>query len=264
MKVNDNNLQLVIQNKKFTPAQTDPKKDKWKFDAIVIDAGHGGKDYGAIGVNSTVEKTINLAVALKFGALVRQHLPDVRVIYTRDDDTFIELYRRGKIANENNGKLFISIHSNAVPGRSNSATGYEIYLLRPGRTDEAISIAARENSVISYEDNPNRYQKLTDENLILVSMAHASYMKYSEQFADLLDRHLSETVPLKSRGVKQAGFYVLVGASMPSVLFETGYVTNSKDADYLKSESGQDQLANALFQAVQSFKAYYTKEIEGE
>src|SRR5690606_24568387 len=115
------------------------------------------------------------------------------------------------------------------------ANGFEVYLLRPGRTKEAIAIAERENSVIHYEDNPGRYEQLTDENFILVSMAHSSYMKYSEKFAELLNRQFSNDLTLTSRGVKQAGFYVLVGASMPSVLIETGFLSNKNDADYLKS-----------------------------
>ena len=135
-------------------------------------------------------------------------------------------------------------------------------MLRPGRTQEAIRIAERENGVISYEDNPNRYQKLTDENFILVSMAHSSNMKYSEKFADLLNNHLKQSVSISSRGIKQAGFYVLVGASMPSILFETGYVTNEENSRYMKSKEGVEEIATAMFQAIKSFKLYYSEEIE--
>jgi N-acetylmuramoyl-L-alanine amidase len=260
---NDKELLLTIHNKKFAHSETtNPNKEKWKFDVIVLDAGHGGQDYGAIGYNGTVEKNINLAVVLKLGELIEQNMKDVKVIYTRHDDTFIELYKRGKIANENNGKLFISVHCNSVESKSSAPNGYEIYLLRPGRTQEAIRIAERENGVISYEDDPNRYKKLTDENFILVSMAHSSNMKYSEKFADLLNNHLKQTVSISSRGIKQAGFYVLVGASMPSILFETGYVTNEEDSRYLKSKEGVEEIASALLQAIKSFKLYYSEEIE--
>jgi len=256
-------LLLTIHNKKFSHDEAgNPNKEKWKFDVIVLDAGHGGQDYGAIGTNGTVEKNINLAVALKLGDMIEQNMKDVKVVYTRHDDTFIELYKRGKIANENNGKLFISIHCNSVESKSGAPNGYEIYLLRPGRTQEAIHIAERENGVISYEDNPSRYQKLTDENFILVSMAHSSNMKYSEKFADLLNNHLKQTVSISSRGIKQAGFYVLVGASMPSILFETGYVTNEDDSRYMKSKDGTEEIASALFQAIKSFKIYYSEEID--
>ncbi len=113
-------------------------------------------------------------------------MKDVKVVYTRKTDKFVELYKRGQIANENDGKLFISIHCNSTPKKPTNASGFEVYLLRPGRTKEAISIAERENSVIQYEDNPGRYKALTDENFILVSMAQSSYMKYSEKFSDII------------------------------------------------------------------------------
>ncbi|MFO7445113.1 MAG: N-acetylmuramoyl-L-alanine amidase, partial [Ignavibacteriaceae bacterium] len=230
-----NDILITIHNKIFAGNRPNEFKDKWNFDVIVIDAGHGGKDYGAIGVNGTREKDVNLAITLKLGKLIEKNMKGVKVVYTRDNDTFVELYKRGKIANEKGGKLFISIHCNSTPKKPTNATGFEVYLLRPGRTKEAISIAERENSVIQYEENPGRYQQLTDENFILVSMAHSAYMKYSEKFAELLNRQFSNDLNLASRGVKQAGFYVLVGASMPSVLIETGFLSNKKDADYLKS-----------------------------
>ncbi|MBI2418590.1 MAG: N-acetylmuramoyl-L-alanine amidase [Ignavibacteriales bacterium] len=266
LKSSEQGAMLTVHKKKFGEFSRtkDPKKEKWKFDAVVIDAGHGGKDFGAIGINNTIEKNINLAVALKLGAEIEREMPDVKVVYTRKNDTFVELYKRGKIANENNGKLFISIHGNSVPNKVAGPHGFEIYLLRPGRTHEAIAIAERENGVIKYEENPKRYQKLTDENFILVTMAHASNMKYSEKFSELLDKQLREDVEIVSKGVKQAGFYVLVGASMPGILFETGYVTNEQDAAYLKSQGGQQEIASALCKAIKSFKLYYAREINND
>jgi len=254
---------VTIHNKKFA-VNNETKKEKWNFDVIVLDAGHGGKDYGAIGVNNTVEKEINLAVALKVGKLVKENMKEVKVVFTRNDDHFVELYKRGKIANENNGKLFISIHCNSTPKKKSEANGFEVYLLRPGRTEEAIGIAERENKVIEYEDDPKRYQKLTDENFILVSMAHSSSMKYSEKFAEMVHRQFQQNISLEPRGVKQAGFYVLVGASMPSVLIETGYVSNPNDAAFLRSEKGQQQIAQSIVSAIKSFKAYYDKVIDSE
>lgn len=264
IKLAKTTLLVTVHNKKYASKENDAKKDKWNFDVIVIDAGHGGKDYGAIGVNNTIEKDVNLAIALKLGELIKKELPEVKIVYTRETDKFVELYKRGKIANEADGKLFISIHCNSVAKKKSEPNGFEIYLLRPGKTDDAISIAERENSVISYEDNPARYQKLTDENFILVSMAHASYMKYSEKFAEMLNLHFKKELKISSRGVKQAGFYVLVGASMPGVLIETGYVTNQKDSDYIKSSKGQNDFARSILAAVKSFKSYYDKVIDGE
>ena len=255
---NSNDLMITIHNKIFSNKESNNKnKDKWDFDVIVIDAGHGGKDVGAIGINGVKEKDINLGVALKLGHLIENNMKDVRVAYTRSSDSFVELYKRGKIANEKGGKLFISIHCNSTPQRPTDATGFEVYLLRPGRTHEAIQIAERENSVIQYEDNPKLYEKLTDENFILVSMAHSSYMKYSEKFSDLLDRQFSNNLDFGSRGIKQAGFYVLVGASMPSVLIETGFLTNRKDAAYLQSENGQLKIAESILNAIKKYKDYY-------
>ena len=168
------------------------------------------------------------------------------------------------MANEKGGKLFISIHCNSTKRKPTDATGIEVYLLRPGRTQEAINIAERENRVIEYEDDPTRYEQLTDENFILVSMAHSSYMKYSESFADMLNTQFKHNTKLKARGVKQAGFYVLVGASMPSVLIESGFITNKKDVNYLKSSSGNTQLAEAIFEAIEEYRQYYEKQMEAE
>lgn len=254
---NQNEILITIHNKIFVNKNNDRKKDKWNLDVIVIDAGHGGKDVGAIGVNGSREKDINLSIALKVGKLIEENLKDVKVVYTRKNDTFVELHRRGKIANENGGKLFISIHCNSTPQKPSNANGFEVYLLRPGRTQEAIAIAERENKVIELEENPAMYQKLTDENFILVSMAHSSYMQYSEKFAELLDKEIIAKTKLGTRGVKQAGFYVLVGASMPSVLVEAGFLSNKKDADYLASSKGQTEVAEAILAAVKSYKLYY-------
>jgi N-acetylmuramoyl-L-alanine amidase len=259
-----NDILITIHNKIFSHGAGNDKKDKWNFDVIVIDAGHGGKDHGAIGVNGVKEKDVNLAIALKLGTLIEKNMTGVKVVYTRSNDTFIELYKRGKIANEKGGKLFISIHCNSTPQKPSNATGFEVYLLRPGRTKEAISIAERENSVIKYEENPGRYQQLTDENFILVSMAHSSYMKYSEKYAELLNRQFSGELSIPSRGVKQAGFYVLVGASMPSVLVETGFLSNKSDAAYISGKSGQQKYAESIFQSVKKFKDYYDQFIDKE
>jgi len=260
-----NDILITIHNKIFSrDEEREKNKAKWEFDVIVIDAGHGGKDAGAIGVNGVKEKDVNLGVGLKLGKLIEQQMKDVKVVYTRKNDTFVELYKRGKIANEENGKLFISIHCNSTSNKQSDATGFEVYLLRPGRTKEAISIAETENSVIKYEDNPGKYEKLTDENFILVTMAHSAYMKYSEKFSDLLNKQMTAELSISSRGIKQAGFYVLVGASMPSVLIETGFLSNKNDEKYLKSAKGQNDIAGAIFKAIENFREYYEKVMQTE
>jgi len=260
-----NDVIITIHNKVFSKSDQNKKNmEKWEFDVVVIDAGHGGKDPGAIGIDNVKEKDITLGIALKLGNIIKKEMPDVKVVYTRSNDTFIDLYKRGKIANENSGKLFISIHCNSTKKKPSDASGTEVYLLRPGRTEEAIDIAETENSVIKYEDNPQRYEKLTDENFILVSMAHSAYMKYSEKFAELLHKDFDLNLKMKSRGVKQAGFYVLVGASMPSVLVETGFISNKNDAKYLKSTSGQKQVAESIFSAIKTYRKFYEDAMEAE
>ncbi len=250
---------LVTLHKKLVEEKEEEKLDldKWIFDTIVLDAGHGGKDPGAIGITGVREKDVNLGITRKLGALIKKEMPELNVVYTRDKDNFVELHQRGKIANKSNGKLFISIHCNSLGKKKPGVRGFEVYLLRPGRTDEAIGIAEFENSVIKFEENKDIYQELNDENFIYVSMAHASYMRYSEKFSDYLNEEWKKSVAIPSRGIKQAGFYVLVGASMPGVLIESGYLSNRSDERYLKSSKGQQQIANSILKAIKKYKEYY-------
>ncbi len=235
-------------------------RDRWNLDVIVIDPGHGGKDWGAIGVAGAREKDITLGVSLKLGRLIERTLKDVKVVYTRKDDRFVTLYRRGQIANEANGKLFISIHANSLKRKPNPTRGFEVYLLGPGRTAEAIAIAERENSVIELEEGyEQRYRELTEENFILVTMARSADVKASEQFADLVQQELDRNTPFRNRGVKQAGYYVLVGPSMPNILVETAYISNREDERLVRSEGVQQRIADAIFRAVKRYKSEYQK-----
>ncbi len=235
-------------------------RGKWKLDVIVIDAGHGGQDPGAVGPTRVQEKDVTLGVALKLGKLIERQLRGVKIVYTRTKDEFVELYRRGQIANQASGKLFISIHCNSMPHKPNPATGFEIYLLRPGKTEHALQIAERENAVVALEEGyEQRYQELTEENFILLTMAQSAYVKYSEQFADILQQEMEVHSGMENQGVKQAGFYVLVGASMPNVLVETGYLSNRDEERFLKSPSGQQKIAKGIFNAVKRYKEEYEK-----
>ena len=239
------------------------ERDRWKLDVLVIDAGHGGEDPGALGVSRTREKDVTLAIALKLGRLIERNLRDVKVVYTRTSDQFVEVYRRGQIANQAGGKLFISIHCNSMPHKPRPANGFEIYLLRPGKTENALRIAERENAVVKYEQGyEQRYQQLTEENFILLTMAQSAYMKYSEKFADILQREMGKRTGLGNSGVKQAGFYVLVGASMPNVLVETAYLSNRHDENVLKSSRGQQEIAESIFNAVRRYKQEYEKSLQ--
>jgi N-acetylmuramoyl-L-alanine amidase len=217
-------------------------------------------DHGATGVTGVREKDVTLGVALKLGRLIEQNLPGVKVVYTRTDDRFVPLYRRGQIANEANGKLFISIHANSLRRKPNPTRGFEVYLLRPGRTDEAIAIAEQENSVIELEEGyEERYEKLTDENFILLTMAQSQYARASELFADIALQEMEDELSIPNRGVRQAGFLVLVGASMPNVLVETAYLSNREDERFLRSANGQTAMAKALFNAIKRYKTAYER-----
>ncbi len=143
------------------------------------------------------------------------------------------------------------------PHRQN---GFEIFLLRPGRTEEAVQIAERENAVIKLEKGyEQRYQELTEENFILVTMAQSAYVKYSERFAEILQEEMGYRIPIQNNGVKQAGFYVLVGASMPNVLVETAYLSNKKDEKFLKSSPSQQKISEAIVNAIKQYKVEYEK-----
>ncbi len=254
-----------LEKKRQEAARLDrgKKRDRWKLDVIVIDAGHGGKDPGTIGVAGTYEKDITLRVALKLGQLIQKNLKDVKVVYTRKTDEFVELYRRTQIANEAAGKLFVSLHCNALPHKPSSKSGFEIFLLRPNRTEEAVSIAARENAVVQLEEGyEERYRKLTEEEFIMITMAQSAYMKHSEQFAECAVGSMAKNLRIKNSGVKQAGFYVLVGASMPNVLVEIGYLSNKKEEQFLCSSNGQRKIAEALFTGVKEYKSKYEQALQ--
>ncbi len=241
--------------------KTPASKKKWALDVIVIDPGHGGKDPGTKGVTGVLEKDVVLGIGKKLGSLIKKNMIGTKVVYTRSDDTFIELDRRGQLANEAGGKLFVSIHCNSTPKKPSPANGFEVYILRPGRSDDAVRVAEFENSAIQFEANAKRYKKLTEEQFIIVNMAQSSFVKFSDKFASLLTREIKGTTSLANRGVSQAGFFVLVGASMPNVLIETAFLSNKKDEKYLKSDKGQQQLAGGMFQAIKAYREYYEQQL---
>jgi len=244
-------------------SQLDAQRKKWKLDVVVLDAGHGGNDPGTLGTIGTREKDVTLGIVLKLGKLIEEKLPDVKVVYTRKTDRFIELYRRGQIANENQGKLFVSVHCNSLERKPSSTNGFEIYLLRPGKTEDAIIIAQKENAVVRLEkDYQDRYKDITEENFIILTMAQSAYVRQSEQFASFLEQEMDKKLSSASHGVKQAGFYVLVGASMPNVLVEAGYLSNRKDEMFLRSPSGQQVVAESILEALRRYKTSYEKTLK--
>jgi N-acetylmuramoyl-L-alanine amidase len=255
--------ELKKKNQEATMQQLNNGRDRWKLDVIVIDAGHGGKDPRCTGIVRTREKNVTLNVALRLGHLIEKNLKGVKIVYTRSTDRFIELYKRTQIANEAGGKLFISIHCNSMAHKPSRMNGFEIYLLRPNRSEEAVAIASRENAVIQLEEGyKERYQKLTEEEFIIVTMAQSAYMKQSEQFAECAASSMAKRLRIKNSGVKQAGFFVLVGASMPNVLVELGYLSNKNEEQFLRSENGQEKIADALFRGVKDYKLKYEKSLQ--
>ena len=230
-----------------------------KLDVIVLDAGHGGKDSGAIGPGGYMEKQAALGIVMKLGALIQKAMPGIKVVYTRHDDRFVELYRRGEIANAAHGKLFISVHCNSTPEKPSNASGFTTYFLRPGKTETAIHVAARENAVIKYEPGHHHYQSLSDVDYILTSMSRNQDVKFSETFASLVQRELHSRLSIPDNGVSQAGFLVLIGAAMPNVLIETGFISDPKDEAILKSQAGEEKYAEGILAAIKRYKAIYER-----
>ena len=236
-------------------------RSKWLIDTIVLDAGHGGKDPGTC-YGSLKEKDIVLDIVLQLGKMLEKNL-DVKVVYTRKTDKFIPLWERPQIANANNGKLFVSVHVNAIEN-SPATCGSETYLLAPRGTKKAIEIAARENSVIQLEENQGRYRNiLSPQQYILATMAQREFMKESLELAQLVESQYSNKLESKTRGLRQASFIVLIGASMPCILTEVGFITNKNDRIHLARRSYRKKIAFSLYQAIKQFKIEQDKKITG-
>ncbi len=226
-------------------------KNKLRFDKIVIDPGHGGSDPGSIGYKGVKEKDITLAVGLKLGAYIEEHLPDVEVVYTRKDDSYLGLAELGHFANLSEADLYVSIHTNSFHNRH--VSGAEVYFLGLHKSDAAFEVMKRENSVFKEEVNTD----LSEEDLLIYELAHSGFIATSEKIAYMIEDQFKNRAQRKSRGVKQAGFQVLFEASMPAVLVELGFITNPAEQRFLTSEYGQSIMASALFRAIRDYKVEY-------
>jgi N-acetylmuramoyl-L-alanine amidase len=232
-----------------------------KIQTIVIDAGHGGKDSGALG-RLTTEKSINLAVALKFGAYIEENLPDVKVVYTRKTDKFVELSQRAAIANRNKADVFISIHCNSTEGIT-SVNGAETFVMGESKNEANLNVAKKENAAILLEDNTDAYDNFdpnSTEAYIIFSLSQSLYQSQSLSLADKVQKQFTKKVGRHDRGVQQAGFLVLWKTSMPSILVELGFINNMKEEQFLKSEKGQTQMALALYRAFEEYKREFESE----
>ncbi|MFT4876663.1 MAG: N-acetylmuramoyl-L-alanine amidase [Bacteroidia bacterium] len=231
---------------------------KSSIKVVVIDAGHGGKDPGCHGHSKINEKDVALDIALKLGKIIEENLPDVRVIYTRNDDRFIELWQRAAIANRNKADLFISVHCNAHT--NSTLNGAESYVMGIHKTNGNLAVSRRENESLQLEANYQESGHYSDfdpdspEAQIILSLYQNSFLGHSIELASTLQDKVKAKGSLRDLGVNQAGFIVLWKTTMPSVLVETGFLTNAKDEAYLTSEKGKNESARNIFEAVRDFK----------
>ncbi len=241
---------------------TDGKK-RYEIKTVVIDAGHGGHDTGCLG-NSAKEKEIALDISLKLGRLIQENYPEVRVIYTRKSDVFIELHERADIANRNKADLFICIHANS----GGSAYGTETFVLGLHRAEENLAVSKRENSAILLEkDYKTQYEGFdpnSPEANIIFRLHQNTYLQQSLLFAAKVQDQLNDFAGRLNRGVKQAGLLVLARTTMPGVLIETGFLTNHEEEKYLLSSKGQNQVSTAIYRAFKEYKIDMEETPEGE
>lgn len=246
-------LMILIFFGGFIPNET--MMPAFRMKTIVLDAGHGGKDPGNLGSRSK-EKDINLAVTLLVGKYIEENLPDVKVIYTRDDDSFPTLKERPQIANNNKADLFVSIHSNSAPNKS--AFGTETFVMGTKHFEANFDIVKRENSVIlledNYEENYEGFDPSSPESYMMFNLMSKVYFENSVSLADNIETQFKNRVGRKSRGVKQGPFYVLWTPSMPSILVELGFLSNSNEERFLMSQQGKEYMASAIYRSIRDYK----------
>ena len=227
---------------------------------ICIDAGHGGKDPGAVGQKS-YEKNIVLSIALKLGDLIKKNHPGIKVVYTREKDVFIDLDKRGRIANTNKADLFISIHTNSSTSRT--PHGLETYVLGLGRSEENLRVAMKENSVIKYEDDYSvkyaGFDPGKPESYIIFRLMQNLYLENSLHLAALVQEEMVENTRKFDRGVQQAGYLVLKDAAMPAILVEAGFISNSVEEKFLMTDAGQNKIAESIYRAIGKYKSSVEK-----
>ncbi|MDD2304621.1 MAG: N-acetylmuramoyl-L-alanine amidase [Prolixibacteraceae bacterium] len=246
-------ISLFISGNSFSASTA---KENSKQMVVVIDPGHGGKDPGAVS-KGIQEKDVVLGIGLKLGKYINENFPDVKVVFTRNTDVFVPLIDRSRIANRNKADLFISLHANTCG--TPSLRGTETFVLGLHRSNDNLDVAKKENSVILMEDNYRQtyegFDPNSSESYIMFEMVQDNYLDQSLSFADDIQRQFKSRLESSNRGVKQAGFLVLRESSMPSVLVETGFVSNQAEANYLKSEEGQHVIASSIFDAFRKFKS---------
>jgi N-acetylmuramoyl-L-alanine amidase len=246
---------FLLLNK--SESQVTPKKEGSKIDVVIIDAGHGGKDPGSTSVAKIPEKSYNLLIAKYLAEMLRKNYSDMEVYMTRDDDTFIDKKERGQIANSKKGKLFVSIHCNSKLPEETDKSGFEVYIMDAIKSNDAVKITQGENLIIRDNMDSTRGKTSFQNDFILSSMYTNAYRRYSERFASILQTELTKSTQLENRGIKEEQFVVNYVSSMPSVLVECGFLSNTKDEVYLRSKEGQYDLARSIYKAIRYFKMDY-------
>jgi len=246
---------LLILTLLLNSAYSSIAQDAYNIDKVVIDAGHGGKDSGAVGKHSK-EKTIALSVALKVGKLINDNIKGVDIIYTRDKDVFVELHKRADIANKSKADVLISIHCNA--SSSTKAKGTETWIIGTSRSEKNLAVAKKENAAIlleaDYSKNYNNFDPNSTESYIMFEMLQNSYRGQSMLLAQSVQNQFRDRMHRVDRGVKEAGFLVLVYSTMPSILVELGFISNAEEEKFLLSDQAQDYLASAIYRAFRDYK----------
>ena len=235
------------------------QKTVGKIAVVCVDAGHGGRDPGALGLHGAREKDITLAISLRVGQLLKAKYPSLKIVYTRTSDKSVDLRERTAIANRVHADLFLSIHTNAFSNRS--VKGIETYVLGSNSTAQNLAVAMKENAAITYEDDySTKYQGFDPnraESYIIFNLLQNVHLDHSLDFASHIQDALINSTKRHDRGVRQAPFWVLKDASMPSVLVEIGFISNVEEERILKSKSGQERIAQAIVKAFVSYKTNY-------
>jgi len=241
------------------PSFADDKKPKnSKIKTIVIDPGHGGKDSGTMGTKryTQYEKHIALDISLKLGKYIKEAFPDIEIIYTRRTDVFLELWERTELANKKNADLFISVHCDGFTNPNPS--GASVFVMGMSKLKANMDVAMRENSVMYLEDDFKEkydgFDPKSPESYIVFSLMQNTFLDQSISIAEKIEDEFANRAKRKSRGVKQAPFYVISRVNMPSILIEAGFLTNPKEEDFLNTELGKDHIASAIFRGFRTYK----------
>ncbi len=261
--VNLRTKEVIDENKEHEKIKNEleEQKKRWIIDTIVIDAGHGGKDPGAIGYSKTKEKDLVLPMALALGKIIQQKMPEIKVVYTRKRDTFIPLWKRTKIANDVGANMFVSIHCNSNVSRR--PNGYETYFVSADKNTKATDVVLKENSAIEFEESQDR-KRYEGVNFILAAMLQSDNIRRSQFLASEVQNSLKSKlnkIGMTSRGVKQGPFWVLVGATMPNILVECGYISNKYEEKLLRKQTTQNKIAEGIFNGIKKYKEKVEKAI---